>query len=82
MLMIHTEKNICQILPNYLKTHNKFWKYVHISDNSTFTRISIIEFAKLLIRIFIYTVKNLIKFNRLQYTSSKLKLIDMYIMNN
>ena len=28
------------------------------------------------------TVKNLINFNRLQYTSDKLKLIDLYIMNN
>ena len=29
-----------------------------------------------------YTVKNLINFNRLQYTSGKLKLIDLYIMKN
>ena len=30
----------------------------------------------------IYTDKNLINFNRLYYTSDKLKLIDLYIMEN
>ena len=29
-----------------------------------------------------YTVQNLINFNRLWYTSGKLKLIDLYIMKN
>ena len=52
-------------------------RWLNNGPNSTRRRVQIF-----LLRISIYagTVKNLINFNRLQYTSGKLKLIDLYFM--